>query len=67
MSRQSVELKSVQQLAESVFEDKVAARKWMQSPNVALGGNTPIEHCESELGVQEVRRILASIEYGGVV
>lgn len=67
MSRQSVELKSVQQLAESVFEDKVAARKWMQSPNLALGGDTPIKHCESELGVQEVRRILASIEYGGVV
>jgi len=67
MSMQSVELRAVQQLAERVFEDKVAAGKWMQSPNVALGGHTPIEHCKSEIGVQEVRRILASIEYGGVV
>lgn len=67
MKKQSAELKSVQLLAESVFEDKVAARKWMLSPNLALGGSTPLKHCENERGAHEVRRLLASIEYGGVV
>ena len=52
--------------AEEVFEDKQAAAKWMSEPNRALAGNTPLMHCETAIGAQQVRRILNALEWGGV-
>lgn len=57
---------SVALLAEEVFEDKRAASDWMSSPNQALGGHSPVMHCETEIGAQQVRRILNALEWGGV-
>lgn len=57
---------SVALLAEEVFEDKKAAAQWMSAPNNALAGNTPLMHCETAIGAQQVRRILNALEYGGV-
>jgi uncharacterized protein (DUF2384 family) len=54
-------------LAERVFENKRDAQTWMSTPNLALGRNTPLKHCQTELSAQQVRRILAAIESGGVV
>ena len=56
---------SVALLAKDVFEDKHAAAKWMASPNQALAGNTPLMHCETAIGAQQVRRILNALEWGG--
>lgn len=53
-------------LAEEVFEDEQAASAWMSAPNQALGGNTPVMHCETAIGAQQVRRILNALEWGGV-
>lgn len=53
-------------LAEEVFEGKQAASEWMSSPNTALGGSIPVMHCETEIGAQQVRRILHALEWGGV-
>jgi uncharacterized protein (DUF2384 family) len=38
----------------------------MATPNDALGGNTPVLQCETEIGARQVRRILHAIEWGGV-
>ncbi|TAL78269.1 MAG: DUF2384 domain-containing protein [Burkholderiaceae bacterium] len=54
-------------MAEEVFEDSAAASEWMATPNPALGGNTPIMQCETSIGGRQVRRILNSLEWGGVV
>jgi hypothetical protein len=37
------------------------------TPNKALSGSTPLSLCDSVKGVQQVRRILNAIEFGGVV
>lgn len=60
-------LEEVTQLAESVFEDQHQAARWLNAPHPALGGAIPALHCETEKGAREVRRILRSINDGGVV
>lgn len=58
-------VRAVTLLAEELFEDEAAALLWMSSPNQALGGNSPAIHCKTATGVQQVRRILNALEYGG--
>ncbi|MDB5980090.1 MAG: hypothetical protein JWQ69_1105 [Pseudomonas sp.] len=50
-----------------VFEAPEKASRWMVSHNAALGDETPLHLCESEIGARQVRRVLAAMEYGGVV
>lgn len=50
-----------------VFEAPEKASRWMVTPNAALGDETPLHLCESEIGARQVRRVLAAMEYGGVV
>jgi len=52
--------------AESAFEDNAAAARWLSTPNQALGGDSPIMRCETEIGARQVRRILNALEWGGV-
>lgn len=59
-------LSAVALLAEEVFEDAFNATQWLSTPNEALGGNTPVMHCETEIGAKQVRRILQALEWGGV-
>jgi len=56
---------SVALLAAKVFEDEEAASAWMARPNPALYGNTPVMHCETDIGARQVRRILNALEWGG--
>lgn len=58
-------LASVALLAESVFEDKDAATQWLERPNDALGGQTPLSLCDTEIGANQVRRVLHALEWGG--
>ncbi|MGL4858622.1 MAG: type II RES/Xre toxin-antitoxin system antitoxin [Enterobacteriaceae bacterium] len=55
---------SMQALA--VFEDKAKVTRWMATPNVALNNQAPITLCETEIGANQVRRVLYAMEYGGV-
>jgi putative toxin-antitoxin system antitoxin component (TIGR02293 family) len=50
--------------AEEVFEDKEKARRWLHKPNRVLGGRTPLQALETDIGTLEVVRILGRIEYG---
>ena len=54
-------------LAASVFEDEDKAIAWMRRDNVALGGQAPLSLCDNDISAAQVRRVLRSIEYGGVV
>ncbi|MEX2607337.1 MAG: antitoxin Xre/MbcA/ParS toxin-binding domain-containing protein [Kiritimatiellia bacterium] len=52
------------QMALEVFEDRVEARQWFTTPKRALGGKTPLEFSETEVGAREVEDLLGRIEYG---
>ena len=51
-------------LAEYVFEDKEAAKEWMRSRPLALGGKRPIDMLDSDKNAEELKTILRRIEYG---
>jgi putative toxin-antitoxin system antitoxin component (TIGR02293 family) len=42
------------------------AMRWLRKPNRVLGGEKPIELIATEPGTAMVRRVLGTIEYGGV-
>ncbi len=50
-------------LAESVLEDRDAAREWLQEEQVGLGGRTPLDMMRTEAGAREVESLLVRIEY----
>jgi putative toxin-antitoxin system antitoxin component (TIGR02293 family) len=47
-----------------VFEDEQAAEKWLKTPARGLGDTSPLMYAKSELGSQEVERLLIRIEHG---
>lgn len=51
--------------AVQLFEgDRENARQWMRIPSKALGGNTPLEHLDTEAGADEVQDLIGRIEHG---
>ena len=54
-----------EKLAEDVFGDSEDARKWLRTENLGLGA-TPLSMLDTDLGAQEVSRVLQAIAYGGV-
>jgi putative toxin-antitoxin system antitoxin component (TIGR02293 family) len=50
--------------AVEVLESVEGARRWLNAPQVGLGGAVPLEYAESELGAREVEDLLGRIEYG---
>lgn len=57
---------NIESAAREVFGNSDLAKQWMMQNNSALGA-TPLSMLDSDAGVDEVRKILASISYGGVV
>ena len=51
-------------LAEDVLGQRDKAGRWLQKPNRALGGATPLEHLDTELGARQVEQILGRIGHG---
>lgn len=51
-------------MAAFVMESIEAGRRWLTSPQVGLGGSTPLEYAETELGAREVENLLGRIEHG---
>jgi len=43
-----------------------AAPRWLKRPNRALGGRTPLELIDTELGARAVENVLGRIAFGGV-
>jgi putative toxin-antitoxin system antitoxin component (TIGR02293 family) len=50
--------------AVETMESKEAARQWLSSPQIGLGGATPLDYAETEAGAREVTNLLGRIEYG---
>ncbi len=44
--------------------DEAAARNWLRRPAIALGGASPLEFAETELGAREVEHLMGRIEHG---
>jgi putative toxin-antitoxin system antitoxin component (TIGR02293 family) len=53
-------------LAEEVLGDAEKAGRWLQRPNRALGGETPLGHLATELGTRQVEDVLGRIAHGMV-
>lgn len=48
-----------------VFNDeKDKLQRWLKKPNLALGGNTPINLLDTTTGIEEVKNSLNRIEFG---
>lgn len=60
-------LADVAAMAEDVFEDELAAKQWLRSPNQAFLGVAPIDYLDTEPGAKAVRQVLNAIATGGAV
>ena len=47
-----------------VFEDEQAAEMWLKAPARGLGEVVPLTYAKTELGAQEVEKLLTRIEHG---
>ena len=65
-SERVVRVADIIRMAEESFGGRDAAARWLKTANLALGGATPLSMLDTEPGAGEVRRILSSIDYGGV-
>ena len=50
--------------ATEVFESEQNALLWLASAQIGLGGATPLDYAETEVGSREVEDLLGRIEYG---
>lgn len=60
-------LADVAVMAEDVFEDELAAKQWLRSPNQVFQGVAPIDYLDTEPGAKAVRQVLNAIATGGAV
>jgi len=51
-------------MAIETFGSQDIAEQWMNDHNLMLGG-TPMAIAESDLGMQQVQKVLTAINYGG--
>lgn len=63
-SERLARIAAVEAEAEDVFDSQDLARSWMLEPNLALG-EPPLSLLDTDAGAEEVRKVLASIAYGG--
>lgn len=56
----------IERLAEEVFGDAELANDWLQTRNAGLGDVSPLSMLDTEIGRDEVSRVLNAIAYGGV-
>ena len=64
-SEKLVRLAKLFDQATRVFgSDEVLSAQWFKAPARGLGGRTPLEMAETEMGAQEVNALLVRIEHG---
>ncbi|WP_367913844.1 antitoxin Xre/MbcA/ParS toxin-binding domain-containing protein [Leadbetterella sp. DM7] len=64
LSERIVSLADLYAYGYEVFEDTEAFNQWMQAPNQALGGLTPLSITDSLYGREEVKSLIGRIAYG---
>jgi len=52
------------QQALELFEDETETQRWLSTPKVALGGQTPIGALSNDAGAKKVEELLYQAEYG---
>jgi putative toxin-antitoxin system antitoxin component (TIGR02293 family) len=63
-SEKVLRLGDIARRAEHTFGNAKAARDWLTAENLALGGS-PLSLIDTEAGAAQVRRVLATLDYGG--
>lgn len=63
-SEKVMRLGEITRRAEETFANPKAAREWLTAENLALGGS-PLSLVDTEAGAAQVRRVLATLNYGG--
>ena len=63
-SERLVRVARLTERAQEVFEDLEGAREWLKSPQLALGGEIPLEYADTEPGAQIVEDLLGRIAHG---
>jgi putative toxin-antitoxin system antitoxin component (TIGR02293 family) len=53
-------------LAKHYLGDAEMATRWLRRRNRALGGSTPLQFIDTELGARAVENVLGRIAYGGI-
>jgi putative toxin-antitoxin system antitoxin component (TIGR02293 family) len=53
-------------LAKHYIGDEETATRWLKRANRALGGSSPLELVDTELGARAVENVLGRLAYGGV-
>jgi putative toxin-antitoxin system antitoxin component (TIGR02293 family) len=51
-------------LSVEVFESEEGARRWLEAPQVTLGGAIPLDYSATETGVRDVEALLHRIDRG---
>ena len=51
-------------LAEEILGDKAKAARWLRRVNQALGGKTPLQTLDTDLGASQVETVLHRVEHG---
>ncbi len=51
-------------LAEEILGETAKAARWLRRPNRALGGKTPLETLDTDLGASQVETVLHRVEHG---
>jgi putative toxin-antitoxin system antitoxin component (TIGR02293 family) len=59
-----VQITKILQRCVEVFEDLEKAKRWLKSPNYALGNQIPLNLLDTTEGIELVRDTLTRIEYG---
>jgi putative toxin-antitoxin system antitoxin component (TIGR02293 family) len=53
------------QCSRCAFPSGEAARTWLRAPHGLLGGETPLEHLETQPGLREVENLLTTLDETG--
>lgn len=53
-------------LANRYLGDEDLAQRWLERPNLALGGRTPLSLLDTDQGARAVENVLGRIAYGSV-
>lgn len=62
-----VQITKILQRCVEVFDDLEKAKRWLKSPNYALGNQIPLNLLDTTEGIELVRDTLTRIEYGAFV
>ncbi len=63
-SERTERLARVVAMAEDVWQDREAARRFLTTPHAEIGGKTPLDAALTELGARQAEEVMARIVYG---